>query len=458
MSLLTALLRTLVSYSDSVINILGLQATTDFYAARTSSTTQSRGAGTPTNTRATVATVLGYGPTAVLADGQTLLTVAADEARHKGARRISEGVWSTVDADGVPIPDSELDGALIEAEAQNLCPESNTFTTTWAAAAGAFASSYIQDAPGPDGSLASAWTCSDSSNTLTKSQYINITVTSGLRHVAMAHIGKTVGAQASYPLFTIFDGAATGYFILNTTTGVVTNATAGSINETIEVDGDSYGDFWIVYVLFPSAGTTCQLQLVPAGSSNGTSVDATATGSSIWYGIDLKQAAYQSAYIPTAGGSATRNKDILDDQVSGNLTAAAGSVAFEWTPTHDPSGTIALGGSYVDASNYTVLLHDATKYILRKRIAATNYDAELTAAYANGTSAKIALYFGASGSNIAVDGVLGTPHANTTAAQLGTRWQWGADGNGGQQAGAAFKDMYLQASAVSDAQLVALSA
>ncbi|MCR4302575.1 MAG: hypothetical protein NUV51_13315, partial [Sulfuricaulis sp.] len=103
------------------------------------------------------------------------------------------------------------------------------------------------------------------------------------------------------------------------------------------------------------------------------------------------------------------------------------------------------------------LLHDATNLFIRKRIAGVNYDAPIANTFVSGTAYKVAVTWGASGSQIAVDGVLGTPHANTTAAQLGTRWQWGADGNGGQQAGAAFKEMYLLPRAWSDSELRAMT-
>jgi len=167
--------------------------------------------------------------------------------------------------------------------------------------------------------------------------------------------------------------------------------------------------------------------------------------------------AYPTTYIATTTVAVTRNKDVPDDQVASNITAAAGTALLSWTPSHAPSGTVALAGSYVDASNYTALLHDATKYIFRKRIAGVNYDAEYTAAFVSGTTYKVAVKWGAAGTQIAVDGVAGTAHANATDAQLGTRWQWGADGNGGQQAGAAFKEKYLWTSALTDAQLVTIT-
>jgi len=90
-----------------------------FSAPLTSSLTLDRGTGTPTFTRASTATVMGYAPTANLADGQTLLTVASGEARFVGARRISANNWSNTFADGTAIPSATLLGYLSEGAATN---------------------------------------------------------------------------------------------------------------------------------------------------------------------------------------------------------------------------------------------------------------------------------------------------------------------------------------------------
>ena len=58
---------------------------------------------TPTFTRATTAYVLGYAAAAVIADGPVYILCASGEARFMGARRVSQGVWSTTDANGVAL-------------------------------------------------------------------------------------------------------------------------------------------------------------------------------------------------------------------------------------------------------------------------------------------------------------------------------------------------------------------
>ena len=71
------------------------------------------GSATPTFTRATVKQSWGYGPSAVLGvDDPVLLTCASGEAAFVGARRISEGVWSSVDANGVALTTTNGASAL----------------------------------------------------------------------------------------------------------------------------------------------------------------------------------------------------------------------------------------------------------------------------------------------------------------------------------------------------------
>lgn len=61
------------------------------------------GSPTPTFTRATAATVWGFQAADVAGASPSLLTVASGEARFMGARRISQGAWSSSLADGAPI-------------------------------------------------------------------------------------------------------------------------------------------------------------------------------------------------------------------------------------------------------------------------------------------------------------------------------------------------------------------
>lgn len=480
-----------------------------FYAPRTSTITQSRGAGTPTETRATVATVTNN-------DGY-LVTALSGELREEGARRVRNLLTASEN-----ILDASFNG--------NTTATRNNATTATAAANNQFVGATLSSTPAGDfvaqvkitrvsgvgaiqlsadagasyttvdvtttpavfsvvklGAAANSvapvvrittsgdsvkveqWQLEDvtAQTTQTAGEYVSVGVLSspfhgagvdGVRYFGVDISGAPIPAATTKGA--LVEAEATQYLGVTGTPATQTTASLGTGTYTLWVDAPGSGSCNL------SAGTATIS--APGAAENNTPYTFTVTGAGtvtatvvgVLTRFNLTNTPYETSYIENTGAvgtSATRNKDVLDDQVASNLTAAAGTVAFTWTPSHDPSGTIALCGSYVDASNYTVLLHDATKYIWRKRIAGVNYDAELTAAYANGTSAKIALTLGASGINLAVDGTLGTAHANTDDAQLGTRWQWGADGNSLQQAGAAFKEMYLTPRTMSDAELQALT-
>jgi hypothetical protein len=108
-------------------------------------------------------------------------------------------------------------------------------------------------------------------------------------------------------------------------------------------------------------------------------------------------------------------------------------VYLEFTPGRAPSGTIALWGTYVDASNYTALLHDGTQWIFRKRIAAVNNDAILYYPFVSGTTYEIAFSWGSAGMTLQVGDSASVGNTNTTAAQIAATMQVGADGNSLQQ-------------------------
>jgi len=149
--------------------------------------------------------------------------------------------------------------------------------------------------------------------------------------------------------------------------------------------------------------------------------------------FQVEAAAFASQRTPTTTVAVTRNADVESFPTAGNIAAAAGTVALEVEFTHAPSGTVALWGTYVDADNYTAMLHDGTNLIMRKRIAATSYDATIAMAFVSGTRYRVNGDWGATGVHVALDGVQGTPHANTTDAQIAATMQVGADGNSLQQ-------------------------
>ena len=345
--------------------------------------------------------------------------------------------YFNTDLDGNTIAAATNTGYVDEGARTNLCLQSNAFTTTWTDGG---AAARLKDATGPDGAT-SAWTLTDDSAVSTESRYQAITLTAA-DHVLSIFVGKTVGAQSSYPvlMLTHTGDAFRAIATIDTTNGVITPWTAVDGSTIVTSNGRcvSYNDdLWRAELTFTGTAAAWNLYIAPAATANASqstgTFDATVTGSAVFYGAQVELGSFASSYIATTTVAVTRNADVEAVSTSGNIAAAAGSVYLEYTPTHTPSGTIALWGTYVDASNYTAILHDATNLIFRKRIAGVNYDATIANAFVSGTTYKACATWGTSGTSITLNGTEGTPHANTTAAQIGSTMQWGADGNSLQQ-------------------------
>lgn len=214
-----------------------------------------------------------------------------------------------------------------------------------------------------------------------------------------------------------------------------TKTTAGTVPANCLIEATANGTYRCK-ITGTTTGTDINVNLYVYLSNNGTNNPSYAgdTGKYIYAGKgQVELGSFASSYIATTTIAVARNADVEAVSTSGNIAAAAGSVYLEYTPTHSPSGTIAFWGTYVDASNYTAIIHDATNLIFRKRIAGVNYDATIANAFVSGTTYKACATWGASGTSITLNGTEGTPHANTTAAQIAATMQWGADGNSLQQ-------------------------
>lgn len=200
---------------------------------------------------------------------------------------------------------------------------------------------------------------------------------------------------------------------------------------------------------------------VAAGTATGSGFGTAAAGNPVTFTItgagtvtftetgtvdraQCENGAYATSFILTAASAATRQKDLLSYPVSGNIETQDAIIEVDWTPQAAAMGTVYLWGSYVDASNYTQILHDGTNLIFRKRIAGVDYDATKALAYVAGTTYSIkARTSRIYGMQVWIDGAAGTSHANTSAMQLGSSFQIGADGNGTVAGTSAFKNVWL---------------
>ena len=319
------------------------------------------------------------------------------------------------EATGAAIPDATLKGYFSEGQRQNRCIHAQDFTNAaWVSGGGGIAVTP-NTAVAPDGTT--------TADTLTAS---------GANGTLIQDLGVVASA------------AKAGGLYLKRKTGT------GNIDLTL--DG---GATWTT-VAVTSSWLLLEKTQTLADEDFGIRIVTSGDEVYSWQG-QVETAAFISSVIPTTTAAVTRNASVISYPSSGNIAAAAGAVYLEFTPQHAPVGTIALFGTYVDANNYTAILHDATNLIFRKRIAASNYDATIANAFVAGTTYKVAASWGSGGTSIVLDGTVGTPHANTTNAQIGTTIQIGADGNGAQQPFASIKNSKLWQTAKTDAQLQALT-
>lgn len=277
-------------------------------------------------------------------------------------------------------------------------------------------------------------------------------------------VAGLLGIMPSSPVVVPFSGtgllieqARTQYLGVTSAPATQTTGSLGTGTYTFSVVGSGSALVAGVGATISGAASATEASPNTFTVSVAGSVLVTVTGSLTFF--QLENGAYKSSRIDNpgaAGSNVARSADVESMPTTGNVLAASSTIYMEFTPRHAPSGTIALWGTYVDASNYTALLHDATNLILRKRIAGTNYDATIAMAFISGTTYKVAGSWGAGGVKVFKTGVKGTDHANTAAAQIASNMQLGADGNGAQQPFACIKNQKTYLVQLPDATVVSM--
>jgi hypothetical protein len=178
----------------------------------------------------------------------------------------------------------------------------------------------------------------------------------------------------------------------------------------------------------------------------------TISGVYVW-GTELELGPFASTYTRTTTTSVTRNADVLSIPISDNIDSIKGALYVDFIPRHAVSGTVFILGSYIDASNYTGILHDGTNLIFRKRIGGTNYDATKALTYTKDSVYKVAISWGRKGMSIFLNGEDGTSHINDAPLQLSSTLQVGADGNSLQQLFGTIRNLRGWKEEVSNARL-----
>ena len=258
----------------------------------------SLGSPTPTFARATTAYVWGYAADAVIADGPILLSVASGEARFMGARRVSEGVWSIADANGVPLSTtfgasslygdaSGPFGYLAEGARINRCLYSQTFENAAWVSGGGGITAADNTAVAPDGtSTATTLTATGANGTLI----------------------QDLGVVAS--------ASKTGGLWIKRKTGT------GNIDLTM--DG---GTGWTTKTV-TADWTLIQKNQTLANEDFGIRIVTDTDAVYVWNG-QVETAAFLSSPIPTTTIAVARNADVLTYPTAGNTNSSTGAAYCE---------------------------------------------------------------------------------------------------------------------------------
>jgi len=179
-----------------------------------------------------------------------------------------------------------------------------------------------------------------------------------------------------------------------------------------------------------------------------------------WGAMFEDNISFASSYIPTTTVAVARNASVAQYVSAGNLPTNNFTVYGESEfPLVPAAGNYYLFGTYVDANNGTAVLWDGTNLIARRRIGGVSSDATIALTPTAATVFKWAARFsGTSGTDIFLNGTKGTNEAVTTACQIGTNFQIGADGNGANQPFATARAKVIYSRALSDSRLMGMTA
>jgi len=228
------------------------------------------------------------------------------------------------------------------------------------------------------------------------------------------------------------EGSATNYFLNS----------GAPVTQTISLPTGTFtlGNILGSGSITSSAGTATATGYGVATASATNTITVTVAGTVVFTvagtvtQAQVENTVFATSYIPTAGTAVTRAADALSYPTAGNILAASFTLYFEFTPNYAPAGrTVFLWASFTNSTNYTDIYHDSTNLIFRKFIAGVGYLATIPLNYVAGTTYKIAVSSGASGTNIAVGGVVGTPNANTVIPLISASVQVLADGSSARQ-------------------------
>ena len=316
------------------------------------------------------------------------------------------------------------------------------------------ANSSYADAKGPFGYLAEGQRTNNAlwNRDFTNAVWVKVTTTA-----AKDQIGVDGTANSASSLLATGANATTlqTYVAASTTRtfGLLIKRITGTGTISVTSDGVNYTATTINASTWTLCADTHALLNPAFGVKIATSGDKIAVDMAM-----LEDASFTSSPIPGTTVAVTRNADVDQYISAGNLNTNDITIYGESQfPVVPNAANYYLFGTYVDANNGTAVLWDGSNLIARRRIGGVSNDATIAFTPTAGTIFKWAARCSStSGTDIFLNGTAGTNNAVTTACQIGTNFQIGADGNSANQPFATVRLVNIARVSLSNAAISAL--
>ncbi len=292
----------------------------DFYAPLIYNLDLTNGIGTATKSRNSTATVKDY--------LGNVVTVAAEEMRFEGARRVSEGVWSDKKADGSSISTSLLKGVLIEEQRENLIPYSEAIDNATGGWTESSVTSTLNQALSPDGVNSTATKVVPDAGTGTRG--IDDFIAAGSVSDNTVYAFSIFVKKNDYRWVRIQTKSKSNvnvstWFDLDT----ATVGTDAHVNSRIEAFGSSWYRISCGRDILNGA-TNPRYGFRLADADNNTNATGDGSKYNLFWGAQFEEGSFASSYIATAVATATRLKDVLYYTATGNVNENEGSMVCDF--------------------------------------------------------------------------------------------------------------------------------
>ena len=227
--------------------------------------------------------------------------------------------------------DGTYKGMSVEEQRENICLQSEDFSTTWLSGVNTTVSAVTETTPDGD-STSKSVKIGDNNSTGTGSVVVrqDITVTGGETYTASIFL-KADGLAFARLSIDEYDGVTNGtqYF------GLSGSGSLGTASNLDDSKIEAYPNGWYrcsVTWTQGAADTEFKFRIYVANSISSSTVDLDNTSSIFAWGVQVELGANSSSYIPTTTTSVTRNADqISKTSASTYVGQTAGTVYVEAT-------------------------------------------------------------------------------------------------------------------------------